>query len=123
VKIGDNPLNVPPGGGGPEAAEGAKAKTEAGGFASRLEGAADPEGSTWGAPAQGTDLAALASDVDAGRLSAAEAVRRVVDQVLEAQLPVDASPALRERVRALVEASLESDPLLSGLVKRLGGGA
>jgi hypothetical protein len=63
----------------------------------------------------------MAARVDQGDLSPEEAVELVVERVLDAQLPPDASPLVRARVRSLVEASLQSDPLLSSLVKRLGG--
>lgn len=123
MKIGDHPPTIPPAASGPEAPGTGAAKPEGGEFASRLEGTSEMQGTGAGAPSGGGDVAAIAAEVDAGRISAAEAVRQVVDKVLDAQLPADAPAALRERVRALVEASLSSDPLLSSLVKRLGGGA
>ena len=90
--------------------------------ASPAEGPSAPEAS-WSEPAGDQDLLVLASRVDRGELSPAEAVRQVVDRVLEAQLPPDATAEMRQRVRDLVEASLDTDPLLRSLVQRLGGGS
>jgi len=67
------------------------------------------------------DLVSLAAEVEQGTLTPAQAVEQVVARVLDAQLPADASSVARERVRALVEASLKDDPLLRSLVERLGG--
>ena len=123
MKIGDTPPFVPPGGSATEAVEGGGKTAKGAGFATQLEGTAQPHGAGPGSPAPVGDLPALAADVDSGRMSASEAVQRLVDQVLATQIPGDASQELRARVRAVIEATLESDPLLSGLVKRLGARA
>ena len=71
--------------------------------------------------AGGRATSAIAADFDAGRLTPAAAVDRVVEQVLTRQLGSDAPPAVRERVRAALQEALEGDPLLAEKLRRLGG--
>ena len=129
MKIGEKPP-VPPASDSGASAPTAEPARPSEPFAERLEGS-EPvtpgaesggvRGPEWSDPAGDSDLVTLAARVDEGNLSADEAVALVVERVLDAQLPPDASSEVRARVRALVEASLESDPLLGALVKRLGG--
>ncbi|MDY0003491.1 MAG: hypothetical protein RBU30_19490 [Polyangia bacterium] len=114
---------IPPGGAAVEPLDAPAGGPEGSGFARQLEGAQEASAPSPDAAPTPGDLSSIASAVDEGRLSAAEAVRAVVEQALSAQLPGDASPELRARVRAMIEATLQSDPLLSGLVKQLGGRA
>ena len=71
------------------------------------------------AHAGGRATAAIAAELDAGRLTPAAAIDRVVEQVLTRQLGSDAPPAVRERVRAALQEALETDPLLAEKLRRL----
>ena|SRR5215831_19061345 len=71
-------------------------------------------------PAEPSPTARIASELDAGRLSPAAAVDRLLEQVLEQQVGVDAPAAVRERVRAALQDALENDPLLAEQLRRLG---
>ncbi len=71
-------------------------------------------------PAELNATAAIAGDLDAGRLSPAAAVDRILEQVLAQQVGADAPPAVRERVRAALQDALENDPLLAEQLRRLG---
>ena len=77
--------------------------------------ATSPSGPAPGAHATG----AIAAELDAGRLTPAAAVERVLEQVLARQLGNEAPAAVRERVRAALQEALESDPLLADKLRRL----
>ena len=122
MKIGDQKPPVPPKAGdgvGVEATESPDRARDSG-FAERLDGAG-PAGAPEGPDARPVDdIEALAQRVERGELSADEAVRLVVDRILDQQLGPDASPELRQRARKLIAKALEENPHLSSLVKRLG---
>lgn len=63
----------------------------------------------------------LGGRVERGELSAAQAIEVMIERTLDAQLGKEASPALKEQARALIAQALESDPVLSALVKQVGG--
>lgn len=67
------------------------------------------------------DVGALSTDVQAGRISAASAVDKIVQQVLDRQLGAGAPAAIRSKVEAALRDALESDPLLGEKLKALGG--
>lgn len=136
MKVGNKPP-VPPVPENAPVAEGPPKIEEGAPFAERLASAdgADGAGGVNGAeaplasdgmaaarPPEGVHgLERIAGQVDRGELSADQAMRQVVDRVLESQLPQGADEALRQRLRSLVELSLRSDPFLSSLVRRLEG--
>lgn len=82
-------------------------------------GAPGPGPATTGARAPAGDTTAIAADLDAGRLAPAAAVDKLLEQVLTRQLGSDATPAIRERVRAALRDALENDPLLAEKLGRL----
>jgi hypothetical protein len=90
------------------------AAIEAGGAGSTVAAATMPP------TAGGRATAAIAGDVDAGRLTPAAAVERVLEQVLTQQLGSDAPAGVRDRVRAALQEALETDPLLAEKLRRLG---
>lgn len=90
------------------------------GFAERLE-EAGPAGAPEAPDVRpADDIEALVGRVEQGELSADEAVRIVVDRILDQQLGPDAPTELRQRARALIARAMEENPHLSSLVKRLG---
>jgi hypothetical protein len=94
-------------------------------FAEKLAAAGAPPAPTTPAatatqPAELTPTAAIASDLDAGRLTPAAAVDKMLEQVLAQQVGADAPPGVRERVRAALQEALENDPLLADQLRRLG---
>lgn len=92
-------------------------------FAEKLEAAATPPAATTTPVARPAELdasAAIARDLDAGNLTPAGAVDRILEQVLAQQVGADAPPAVRERVRAALQDALENDPLLAEQLRRLG---
>ncbi len=93
-------------------------------FAEKLEAAGTPASPTAtpvtpAGPAELDATAAVARDLDAGRLSPAAAVDRILEQVLAQQVGADAPAAVRERVRAALQDALENDPLLAEKLRRL----
>jgi hypothetical protein len=94
-------------------------------FAEKLAAAGTPAGSpaappTAARPAELNGTAAIAGDLEAGRLTPAAAVDRILEQVLTQQVGADAPAAIREQVRAALRDALENDPLLSEQLRRLG---
>lgn len=71
-----------------------------------------------GAPAAVT-VADLASELGAGKISPRAAIDKVVERVLAQQVGSDATPEVRERLRAVLEDALENDPLLGDKLRRL----
>jgi hypothetical protein len=118
VKIGDqNPVSPPALGVDPAAEP--VAPTSGAGFADRLEDLEGVEGADAAGPLG--DLEALAARIDRGELQPAEAMRLIVEQVLDAQLGPDSPPAIRDQARAFVEDALTADPHLAALIRRLEG--
>jgi hypothetical protein len=112
-------------GAGKTGAADAAERTETAGraFAEKLAAAGTPPAPTAASAARPAELnatAAIAADLDAGRLTPAVAVDRILEQVLAQQVGPDAPPAVRERVRAALQDALENDPLLAEQLKRLG---
>jgi len=90
-------------------------------FADKLAAAAGPPpGATAPEPATQAPTAALARDLEAGRLTPAAAVDQILEQVLAQQVGPDAPAAVREQVRAALKDALENDPLLAEQLRRLG---
>jgi hypothetical protein len=94
-------------------------------FAEKLAAAGTPAGAppaspTEARPAELNGTAAIAGDLDAGRLTPAAAVDRILEQVLAQQVGPDAPAAVRESVRAALQDALENDPLLAEQLRRLG---
>ncbi len=106
-------------------ATGAVERTEGTGraFAEKLAAAGTPAAADApGAAAQPAELhatAGIAADLEAGRLTPAAAVDKVLEQVLATQVGADAPAAVRERVRAALQDALENDPLLADKLRRL----
>jgi len=65
-------------------------------------------------------MRALALELEAGRITAQEAVQTVVDRVVS-RLSGAASPETLERMRATLLEFIAHDPLLNQKVQRLGG--
>ena len=63
----------------------------------------------------------LGGQVERGELSAAQAIEALIERTLEAQLGKDAAPGLKDQARARIAHALENDPVLSALVKQVGG--
>jgi hypothetical protein len=107
-------------------ASAAAGRTESSGraFADKLAAAGTTASGTGSAaPARPAELhatAGIAAELDAGRLTPAAAVDKVLEQVLAKQVGADAPPAVRERVRAALQEALENDPLLAEKLRRLG---
>jgi hypothetical protein len=105
----------------------ASQRTEGSGraFAEKLATVGTPAGAPAGSPtparpAELNGTAAIAGDLEAGRLTPAAAVDRVLEQVLAQQIGPDAPAAVRERVRAALQEALENDPLLAEQLRGLG---
>jgi hypothetical protein len=105
----------------------ASQRTEGSGraFAEKLAAAGTPAGSpaapaTAARPAELNGTAAIAGDLEAGRLTPAGAVEKILEHVLTQQVGADAPAAVRERVRAALQEALENDPLLAEQLRRLG---
>jgi len=123
------PPGAPPGAGGadqvkkPDAGTGA-ARTEGSGkaFAERMDGAAPAHEAAVARTQRPLDAAAaqIAADLRAGRLQPREAIEKVLDRVVTSQLGADAPAAMREKVRAALLETLESDPLLAEKLAELG---
>lgn len=119
MKIGDQKPVSPPTPGVDSATE-STAPTSGAGFAEQLDDL-EGAGETGDASPLG-DLDALAARIDQGEITPDEAMRLVVDRVLDAQLGPDSPPALRDQARSFVQEALASDPHLADLTRRLGGG-
>jgi len=126
VKIGDQKPVAPPQSGVDSASEFVVdsaselvAPTTGSDFAEQLEDVQGPGEA--GAASPLGDIEALAARIDRGDLAPDEAMRLMVDRVLDAQLGADSPPALREQARAFVQEALASDPHLIALTQRLGG--
>jgi hypothetical protein len=125
VKIGEHTPPILPALDAETPRTGAAPNVSEGGFAERLARpeapepvAARPAGATVSASA-----VELGGRVERGELSAAQAIETLIERTLDAQLGKDASPALKEQARTLIAHALESDPVLSALVKQVGGRA
>jgi hypothetical protein len=68
-----------------------------------------------------TGVADIAADLKAGRLQPKAAIEKVLDQILSRQLGADAPAGVREKVRAALQETLESDPLLAEKLRDLEG--
>lgn len=91
-------------------------------FAEKLAAAGSPPAAASATPARPAELSAtaeIARDLDAGRLTPAAAVDRILEQVLAQQIGADAPAAVREKVRAALQDALENDPLLAEKLRRL----
>lgn len=100
--------------GGPDGPEGA---SEASQLAGPEASAPGTEAQPVGGVAEAGDLERLAADLRAGKLTAHEAVARLVAQMADAEtLP----PADRAELRELMTDLIASDPHLGALVSRLG---
>jgi hypothetical protein len=69
-----------------------------------------------GASAPG-DTEAIAQALASGAIDADQARAQLVEQMVRAQLPADADPALVAEIQTEVEALLEGDPLLDALLR------
>jgi hypothetical protein len=119
VKIGDQKPVSPPLPGVDSASESA-APTTGSDFAQQLD---DVEGaSEAGSASPLGDIEALAARIEQGDIAPDEAMRLIVDRVLDAQLGADSPSALRDHARSFVQKALASDPHLIALTQRLGGG-
>lgn len=91
-------------------------------FADKLDKSSAVAGAAGEKPiseAQRSALHQVASDLQAGKISAEHAVDRVVHLVLDQQLGADAPTAIRNNVEAALRNSLESDPMLADRVRKL----
>lgn len=105
---------------GVDSAAGPVAPADGAGFAEQLD---DVEGGQEaGAASPLGDLDALAQRIDRGELAPDEAMRILVDRVLDSQLGPDSPVAIREQARTFVQEALASDPHLIALTRRLEGG-
>ena len=64
-----------------------------------------------------TDPAAIAHSLSTGAIDAKTAQSQLIDSVVAAQLPEDATPELAAAVRSEVEAMLAGSPLLANLLR------
>jgi hypothetical protein len=71
-------------------------------------------------PHRGVAVADLAREVDAGKLSPQLALERVMERVLDRHIAKSAPAATREHIRTALLDALESDPLLTEKLARLG---
>jgi len=95
-------------------------KADGAGFAEQLDDVEGGEEAAAGSPLG--DLAVLAKRIDQGELAPDEAMRILVDRVLDSQLGPHSPPEIREQARSFVQEALASDPHLVALTHRLGGG-
>jgi hypothetical protein len=81
-----------------------------------------PPGQTTVPGLSGVDpLAAdIAAELAAGKIAPKAAIDRVVERILDQQLGADAPAAARDRLRAVLEDTLESDPMLVQKLRDLG---
>ncbi len=124
------PGDVQPGRRGAAAADAPGIEQRGGSFADKLATTTGPGESSFAARAphparlEATsgvrDVGAIATDLHAGRISAAAAVDKLVQQVLDRQLGAGAPAAIRSKVEAALRDALESDPLLGDKLKALG---
>ncbi|MCR9165271.1 MAG: hypothetical protein ACE37F_26840 [Nannocystaceae bacterium] len=68
------------------------------------------------APSSTAGVDEISAAIAAGSLSAADAQAMLIDQVVAAQLPEGADPALAAEIRAEVAAALAGDPVLASLL-------
>jgi len=61
----------------------------------------------------------LGSALEAGKLSATDAVNQVVNRILDAQVGPTASPDVRQKVEAALREALQTDPVLVAQITRL----
>jgi hypothetical protein len=114
--------------GGPDEAKGAQGTEKAGGasFAEKLEktaaaGAPSTTGRTAGA--SGTTQHKLTGDIgaklEAGQITAGDALDQVVSRILDKQLAAGAPPQTRSQVETALRDALETDPVLTAKVRTL----
>jgi len=123
VKIGEHSPPILPALDAETPQTGAAPTPTDGAFAERLS---RPEAPASGAvrPAEPTvspTAVELGGRVERGELTPAQAIEALIERTLEAQLGKDAAPALKDQARALIAHALENDPVLSALVKQVGG--
>ncbi|HEY1557300.1 MAG TPA: hypothetical protein VGF94_20830 [Kofleriaceae bacterium] len=109
---GPGGVGGPKGPGGIDRAD-AATETDAAGEVDPHAGAGSIEGGQRAAP---SELDRIAADVAAGKLSAREAVDRMVDQMAGSQ---HLEPAERAELRELLAELVANDPYLSGLLGRI----
>ncbi len=61
----------------------------------------------------------IGSALEAGKLSAGDAVNQVVKRILDAQVGPTASPDVRQKVEAALREALQTDPTLVAQIARL----
>jgi hypothetical protein len=64
-------------------------------------------------------VAEVAAGLAGGRLAPEEAVKRVIERILDRQVGPDAPAAIRDQVGAALRDALESDPVLAEKVRAL----
>ncbi len=116
-----------PGGPGqpPEIDEAGKTgKAEKTGFADKLGGADKPGGPSGpggpGGPGGPDPVAAVASDLKAGKITPQQAVDRLMHLVVDQGAAAGAPEKVRAKIRADLERMLAEDPFLAGKAKRIG---
>jgi hypothetical protein len=63
--------------------------------------------------------AGLAADLRAGKLDPTAVVHRLVERVVDAQVGPDAPAAVREKLRAALQETLEGDPFVAEKLRQL----
>jgi hypothetical protein len=61
----------------------------------------------------------IAADLAAGKIGPKVALERVVARIVDQQLGAEAPPAAREKLRAILQDTLDGDPLLADYVAAL----
>jgi hypothetical protein len=127
MKIRGSGPSIPTG--GPDEAQGSQ-ETEkadkAGGpkFADKLEKAAAAEapvatGRASGVSSQNKLTGDIGAKLEAGQISAGDALDQVVSRILDKQIAPGAPPATRSRVETALRDALETDPVLNAKVRTL----
>lgn len=101
---------------GPAASAGVAEGAAPRGAGAAFRAAVDAQGAQG---AHGGEIAAIASDVKAGKLDAAAAVERLVQRALASGTAATLPPAQRERLAEMLRAQLSEDPTLQALQRDL----
>ncbi|HET6283271.1 MAG TPA: hypothetical protein VFH73_20105 [Polyangia bacterium] len=94
-------------------------------FSERLsDPAAVRDTSAAGAAAKAGGISGITSDIaaelKAGKLQPRAAVEQVMERLLQQHLTADAPPAVREKLRAALQETIDSDPFIAEKLRSLG---
>lgn len=89
------------------------------GAASASSGVTGPQGTSEPSPLAGI-TADIAADLKAGKLAPQAAVEQVMERLLQKHVGADAPPAVREKLRAALQETIDSDPFIAEKLRSLG---